>query len=341
MTRSRDVADTQDNLGGAVSPVTAGKNIVINGGFDIWQRGTSIATTGGQTADRWTTFTDSATRTVSRQVTGDTTNLPFIQYAGRFQRASGNTSTGRLLMGQSIESFNSIPFASRTVTFSFYARRGANYSSTSNALGVYCASGTGTDQNIFVGFTGQTPVINTAVTLTTTWQRFTTTGAVGATATQLGFYFGYTPTGTAGADDWFEVTGVQIELGSAATPFARAGGTLQGELTACQRYYRRFTATANNQQFSAFGASVSTTQAYIAFPVSTTMRVNPTSVDYSNLQITNWQSGGTVTSVSISRSNDNLVNVLATVASGLTAGSGYCIADNNVGSAFIGFSAEF
>jgi len=46
----------------------AGKNFVINGGMDIWQRGTSFATTSGNfyTADRWACG-NNANSTVTRQ----------------------------------------------------------------------------------------------------------------------------------------------------------------------------------------------------------------------------------------------------------------------------------
>ena len=122
MTRSSDSADQQENLGGAVAPFVAGKNAIINGGFDIWQRGTSVANSSvGYTADRYFLQSYNA-MTVSQQATGDTTNLPNITYSGRVQRNSGATGVNFVYFTQSIESVNSRQFAGTTVTFSFYAR---------------------------------------------------------------------------------------------------------------------------------------------------------------------------------------------------------------------------
>jgi hypothetical protein len=122
------------------STYVAGKNAIINSAMDIWQRGTSIAVTSTSTsfygADRWQIFSASTGRTVSRQVTGDTTNLPNIQYCQRLARDSGNANTAALLPAYSMESADAIRLAGQSVTLSFYARRGANYSATSNALGV-------------------------------------------------------------------------------------------------------------------------------------------------------------------------------------------------------------
>jgi hypothetical protein len=221
--------------------------------MQVWQRGTSIslaastAYTSGFLADRWQTSTaaNQAT-TVSRQATGDTTNLPNIQYAMRFQRNSGQTGTTGYSIVQSFESINSIPFAGKTVTMSFYARAGATaISSGATTMTQYLYTGTGTDQNIFAGFTGSATPINAAKTLTATWQRFTTTAALASTTTQLAPVFVWTPIGTAGATDYVEITGVQIDIGSVALPYRTNGGTIQGELAACQRYYQLIASGTN------------------------------------------------------------------------------------------------
>lgn len=269
MTRAYNTATTQQNSGGAVAGVTAGKNGVINGGFDIWQRGTSIAcSTTAYTADRWQGYRGVAGATVSRQTSSLT--LDSIQYCARVQRDSGNTSTSTIWFSQAIETVNSIPFAGKAVTFSFYARAGANYSAASSGLNVRLRWGTGTDQNPLGTWTGGGFTITTTATLTTSWQRFTFTGTVDSTATELATYVGYDGVGTAGAADYFEMTGVQLEIGSVATPFSRAGGTIQGELAACQRYYVKDDKVGVN----AYTGSGTNCWGLYQFP--TTMRITPT-----------------------------------------------------------------
>jgi hypothetical protein len=243
-----DITGTVNLLQTSTLSYQAGKNRVINGGMDIWQRGTSF--TGASpyyTADRFQGMRHSQVSgiTVTRQTTGDTTNLPTIQYCARIQRDSGNTSTNALYFGSVIETINSIPLAGQTVTMSFYARKGANYSAASNGLNVRLISGTGTDQNnTFTGsFTSATDVISQTATLTSTWQRFSYTATIGATATELQVLVYETPVGTASTNDYYEVTGFQLELGSYATTFSRAGGTIQNELAACQRYFQKSWAT--------------------------------------------------------------------------------------------------
>jgi len=257
---------------------TAGKNGVLNSNFSIWQRGTSIAQAGGfsYSADRWVSSRNGfdVGTTMSRQATGDTTNLPFIQYCARVQRNSGTTATTGVFFSQSFESINSTAFMGKTVTFSFYARAGANYSSASNALTVKVDTGTGTDQSIINTWSGAASAIggNQTATLTTTWQRFTYTGTASATGTQIGFYFSYTPVGTAGAADYFEVTGVQLEIASSASAYSPATATYATELVACQRYYYKHIVTGNVVTGATSGTAVA--EAPLNFPV--TMRIAPT-----------------------------------------------------------------
>ena len=231
------VADSSTSTGLRYQ-VPVNVNPVLNASMQIAQRGTSFTASNAYTLDRWYKGAAPAA-TFTQQATSDTTNLAFIQKCIRIQRNSGSAATNAVDFGQNFETVNSIPYAGKTVTLSFYARAGANFSATSNTLTAQVYSGTGTDQSVFTGFTGQATVLSSAVTLTTTWQRFTATATVGATATQLALYFQYSPTGTAGANDYYEITGVQLEVGSVATPFKTYAGTIQGELAACQRYYEK------------------------------------------------------------------------------------------------------
>jgi hypothetical protein len=314
----------------------AGKNAIINGAFDIWQRSTSAAIAAGSyvAADRWYSFRSVAGSTFSRQ----TASLTGFQYSGRIARDSGNTSTANISCGQSIESVNSIPFAGQTIVFSFWAKAGANYSATSSILRVRLLSSTTTDQNIVLN--GGTTVIDQNATLTTSWQRFSYSASVGSTAVTLGTIFSYDPVGTAGAADNFEVTGVQVELGSVATPFTRAGGTLQGELAACQRYYWRATA---NGVYSYFGWALATSTSGAACIISlpATLRVAPTSLDYSNVSLFDGSTNTAITSLTIDWPTNNQVGLAAGVAgTPLTVSRSYRLLANNNSAAYIGVSSE-
>jgi hypothetical protein len=268
------VSFDQANFGGGQG--ASGKNAIINGGMQVWQRGTTftVGAANAYTVDRWQAKRTGLAVgcTVSRQSSG----ITGIQYGARVQRDSGNTSTASLQFWTNLETVNSIPFAGKTVALSVYAKVGANYSPTSSALTIQLYSGTGTDQNANVaGFTGSTIVAGSTITATTSYVRYTITGTVAANATQLAVIISNAPTGTAGADDWYEIAGVQLEAGSIATPFQTATGTIQGELAACQRYLPAI--SANNGGLS-IGQAYTTTKAIVAIPFPVTARVAPTGV---------------------------------------------------------------
>ena len=340
------VADSSTSTGLRYTAGTVQANPVLNSAFQVWQRGTSFAITGASnayTADRYQANRAVAGMTLSRQTTSDTTNLPFIQYCARIQRDSGNTSTSALFVGQSFETVNSIAYTNKAITFSFYARAGANFSATGNTLNVTLQSAPGTDQSVFISYPSATNVISSTATLTTTWQRFTFTGTVPATNNEMAFYVHDTPTGTAGAADYFEVTGFQIDVGSVALPFRTNAGTIQGELAACQRYYERITA---DNTYGFFGNAIgsSTTLAIASVPFKVTKRVIPTAIDTSavgTFQLDDGASGFTATALAINAVFPNTqfgsVNI---TSSGMTQYRPSFLVAKNSTTAYIGFTSE-
>ena len=338
------VANSANASGLGWQPLNAaGKNAVINGGMDNWQRGTSFTSAWGgngtYTADRFSIYHNATGGTVTRQTVSDTTNLPTIQYCARIARNNADTSVANFVWAYTLESADSYRFAGQTVVLSFYARKGANYSAASNALTVSLQSGTGTDQNVNLPFTGAATVASGTATLTTTWQRFQYTGTVGAAATELGMTFTFTPTGTAGAADYFEITGVQVELGSTASTFSRAGGTIQGELAACQRYYQRMTGTVINNNFGV-GTRITTTGLYVPYYLPVQMRTSPTfgvgNQTYFN--VNNGLTNTATTAVALDQSSPYIASVVYTTSSS-TAGTAGNIYVNTAG-AYLEFIAE-
>ncbi len=223
-----------------------GRNLVVNGGFDVWQRATSATTSTADyygPADRWQTVRLSSDnqRTFSRQpVTSSDTPVSGFTYFMRCQRNAATVATNSILMATSFETTSVRRTQNKYVTLSFFARAGANYSAASGFLRAFITGGTGTDGRLITGsFTSPTTLVDSNNVLTTSWKRFTvtTSAPVGSTVTQMGVTFQFTPVGTAGAADYYDITGVQLEAASAPSDFEFEdfGTTLRK----CQRYFEK------------------------------------------------------------------------------------------------------
>lgn len=323
------------------SSYVAGKNAWYNSAFDIWQRGTSsVGTAYNYTADRWLNFRDgfAAGGTFSRVASTQTG----FQYALKSQRDLANTGTGQLHLRQALETTDSLRFAGQTVTVSFYAKAGANFSPTSSILVSTIYQGEGTDQpaNNMTGWTTVTAIAQNN-TLTTSWQRFTQTTSISSAKTQIGIAFTYTPTGVAGADDSYQITGVQIEAAATASGFSRQTGSIEAELSACQRYYFR---AFSDSGYKALGVgtvtAVDSCNVSIYLPVQ--MRVIPTALDASALSTFYIEPGGITspTSVTLGGAATQNIGYVAVVKTGaFTVGRAVNLFSNN-GAAYLGFSAE-
>ena len=286
-------------------PLAGFRNFIINGNMAISQRGTSFSTINTYNLDRYRTFGGPITHTITQQ-DSIATYAP-SRYALRAARNSGATETNELGIAQGIESQNSYALRGKTVTVSFRARCGANFSSTSSALLVRVFTGTGTDENP-VNMTGQNADISQSVTLTTSLQTFSVTGTLSASLTQATLTFSYTATGTAGANDWFEITDVQLEPGTVATPFERR--STGQELALCQRYFCK-TYNTNvapgtvSKAGSIFVYKNSANEAGFCFQMPVEMRVVPTIVLYSHAGTVNKFTSSTTDQNSTSNGDIN------------------------------------
>ena len=293
----------------------AGKNAVINGDCLVAQRGTSALTlsaTAQYPVDRF--FAVGHSGATAQQITS-ISNTTF-KNAVRVQRTAANATTSDLSFTQTFETNTSIPFQGKTVTLSFYARAGANFSPTSGTLTSRVYTGTGTDQGGFgFSWTGTANPINQGNTLTTSWQRFTATGTISSSATQIQVFFFCTPTGTAGAADYFDITGVQLEQGSVATSFQTATGTIQGELSACKRYFNRMVdATGTAMPGPIYCDTTSRGIMSLGFPVQ--MRVGPSlTATASNFTLAGSGTSATCSAVAIFDSQPQSITIVWTVAS--------------------------
>jgi hypothetical protein len=129
------------------------------------------------------------------------------------------------------------------------------------------------------------------------------------------------------------ITGVQLEVGSVATPFERRPyGT---ELALCQRYFQRHGSLSGNYVGFGSGRCSATTSADIYIKYTNTMRAAPT-LSQSGCGI----NGQAVTAIAgVYYGNDSLFATF-TVASGLTTGQGAVLYGNNNASAYIDLAVE-
>ena len=315
----------------------AGKNKIINGDFGVWQRGTSF-TAAGYTADRFT-FTlggGSGAATVSQQsFTAGTAPVAGYEgtFFGRWNQTTG--ASGNPTFRQKIEDVRT--FAGQTITVSFWAKVASAGTPLASVVleQDFGSGGSGAVNTTFVS----------SPSLTTAWTRYSYTvsapsisGKTIGTGSNLAVVF----YGNSSSTYTFDIWGVQVEAGSVATAFQTATGTIQGELAACQRYYFRMTGGSTASTYG-MGYARSTTQAVFPIPMKQTMRIEPTSVDFSALRVSSYgATSPAITSLSFdgAHSGPDYVMVTATVASGLTNLQAYDLGNNADAAGYIGFNAE-
>jgi hypothetical protein len=238
------------------------RNLIINGDFTIFQRGTSqsaLSAAGVFLADRWTHNHFQTALHTRQAFAASGTHPGNSQYV---LRASGDstTATSRIRTAQAIESINCIPLRGKTITMSLYVRCAAATMPTS-ALGdfrirVGSTSATADSSFITTDYTasGQSDTVIAQGSLPTTWTKITNTYTVPTNTNNIAVVVTFDGLPDAGTGDWYEISQVQVEVGSTATPFEqRSIGT---ELALCERYYE--TSNGTGTPFSSGDAYVVT-----------------------------------------------------------------------------------
>jgi hypothetical protein len=286
-------------------------NVIINGGMDIAQRGTSFTTGSGggarfYGADRFYTINYQWSAGSNITIANDTSVFPSnIGVSSSYRVSTGATgltfaSGGVGYIKTFIEGADAEAIYGRTATLSFYVR-----SSVAGVYNLFLENGTwefgpSTTRAFSPTYTinaadtweRKTIVLDMATAVSSgTWNTTNGTGLaiawmLGAHADRTGSSYNSgwsafsasTPQsnlGTqflTGGNRNFYLTGVQLEVGNVATPFRRNCPSIQAELAACQRYFVRLIDPAGSGVGTG-GTSGGASRVSISLPVE--LRASP------------------------------------------------------------------
>ncbi len=194
-----------------VSTLDNTEPVLFNSTFTVWQRGTSVAIPASSSTvaaiygpDGWAMETGAGQACTISQQAGLTSDA---LYCMRVQRNSGQTGTAAMVPQQWLPTALLAQLRGKNITVGVDIRAGANFS---GVLTILFYTGTGAEGRLprTSAYTGQITVLDSgSFTPTTATQRFNVTSSVvvPTNATQGALVFRWAPTGTAGANDYFEV----------------------------------------------------------------------------------------------------------------------------------------
>ena len=362
-------ANSRATLNGLSYPTEgslSGRNRIINGDMRIDQRnaGASVTPTDAYTLDRWEIREDTDGAITAQQVSEAPAGFNKSLKITVTTADSSLAATQRLLVDQRIEGFNTADLdfgtaGAKTVTLSFWVR--------SSLTGTFAGSLVNNTNNRSYPYTYSISAANTweykTVTIagdtSGTWETTTSAGI----KVYFGLGVGSTYSGTAGAwaasefysttgavsvigtlNATWQITGVQLEAGSVATPFERR--SYGQELSLCQRYFFAVKASEQSDAYCRFvqGDLENTINFTSCYTLPVRMRVTPTLTTTGTASNYAIYHAGTITACSavptLPSGNPQTVVVLASVASGLTAGRGAQIMANNNNTAYLYYGAE-
>jgi len=283
------------------------RNRIINGNFDIWQRGDNFSSSSVNewSADRFRTEGYSLSSTISRQTfIANQTDVPqYPRYYCRVATSSAVSAGQYWAFQQRIEAPQNISYG--TYTLSFWIR---------------CTTGS-LDAGAFKYGIVSSGELLSSPELSTTWTKLTQTHTISSFSASdyVSIYLIYL-TNSSPSSLSVDIAQVQVEEGTVPTPFEhRPYGT---ELALCQRYYFKtfnqsvVPAQAADPSGSLTGSSSVNDISFIStmkLPVSMRIAPNPVKTYSTTHSDINWsdQAGKQPTS-SVLAAGENAISVRAT-----------------------------
>jgi len=327
------------------------RNGVINGNFDVWQRGTTFTQNDDLYGpDRWNLLQEANSAwTFSQEST-------IVPTGSKYSLKCLNVTLDKqCALVYLMENISAMPFLNGNVSIAFQARSAAaavvnlraavlSWNSTADTVTsdvIATWQSDGTNPTWATNWTMENTPANLALS-TSAFARYTIEGIVLDTAstTNLALVI-WTDDGTIAANDVFYVGQVMLCKGDIAYPFQIP--RMQDELIRCQRFYYRMAADKAYTHFAP-GYNSSTTVSYVMRPHPTPMRIAPvvaTSTTAAQFAVFH---AATNTACSVVPADNNssidTLSLTATVASGLTAGQGCHLEAANSTSPWIECNAE-
>ena len=253
--------------GGAGGVNTGGfmRNRIINGAFDIWQRGTSFTSSSVNeySADRWRTEGYNTNSVISQQTftVGQTAVPGYPRYFCRVTTSSAPSNYWAFQ--QRIECPHNIN-GDGTYTLSFWVK---------------AVSGTIAAGTFKYGINDNSTYSNPAIT--TTWQKISVTQTLSGVSESSGYLSIYIVSIGSGVSSLsVDIASVQVEVGSVATPFERE--IYSQTLAKCQRYLPVFDASSGTGA-RLIGVGRGTTNADVFFQFLVQPRVPATGATVSSV----------------------------------------------------------
>ena len=256
------------------------RNLVINGAMQVAQRGTSSTSTGFQTCDRWrvkTVGTDNLAMTISQDATSYPADFKQCLKIDITTAETALASDEYLQVQQKIEAqnlghINNGTSDAKSLVLSFYVKayQAGNYvvavykeDNTARIITLpYTINASATWERKVLVIPGDTSGggidSNNGVGINLDWflaagSDYTSSDTTSwGNHTNAGYAYGQSVNTMSSTDNYWQITGVQLEVGSEATAFEHR--SFGEELDLCYRYYQRYTADGNSYRYLCMGS---------------------------------------------------------------------------------------